>query len=498
MSIAVVYSRGLSGIHAPQVTVEAFLANGLPHFTIVGLADAEVKEARDRVRSAILTARYKFPLRRVTVNLAPADLPKDSGRFDLPIALAILAASGQLPKHDLERYEFVGELALTGLLRPVHGVLPMSIAVAHAQRVFMVPKANTSEAALVPRARIYAADNLVTVCAHLSNRAVLPLIHGANLKVGSDYPDLADIKGQQQAKRALEIAAAGGHSLLMVGAPGIGKSMLAKTLPGLLPTLKHSAALEIATLQSLSSAGFDPRRFGQRPYRAPHHSASMVALVGGGSPPKPGEVSLAHHGVLFLDELPEFDRRALEALREPLENQKIVISRAAQQAEFPAAFQFIAAMNPCPCGYFNHPSGRCQCTSTQINRYRRRLSGPLLERIDLIIFMPLIHWQELDDAAHGEPSETVRKRVITVVKRQLMRQRKYNSQLMPTEVDNFCVLDATAKQLLKQVIEQRQLSARTYHRMLKVARTVADVEQKSIIDTYAIAEAIQYQPGLPC
>jgi magnesium chelatase family protein len=351
MSLAVLHSRALNGVSAPEVVVETHLANGLPSFTLVGLPDAEVKEARDRVRAAIQTSRYDFPARRITCNLAPADLPKESGRFDLPIALGILAASGQIPAEHLAEFEFAGELALTGELRPIRGALAMSLAAARAGRAFVVPVANAAEAALITDARVYAADSLAAVCGHLSGQFPLPRCVPTESAVAESYPDLCEVKGQLQAKRALEIAAAGGHSLLMVGPPGTGKSMLASRLAGLLPPLSHDDALEAAAIQSLGSQGFRADTFGQRPQRHPHHTASAVALVGGGSDPRPGEISLAHHGVLFLDELPEFDRKVLEVLREPLENRRIVISRAARQAEFPAAFQLIAAMNPCPCGY---------------------------------------------------------------------------------------------------------------------------------------------------
>ncbi|HET7635402.1 MAG TPA: YifB family Mg chelatase-like AAA ATPase, partial [Burkholderiales bacterium] len=370
MSLAVLYSRALAGVDAPLVTVEAHLANGLPMFAIVGLPEAEVKEAKDRVRAALQTARFDFPVRRITVNLAPADLPKESGRFDLPIALAVLAASGQLPKNGLERYEFAGELALTGALRPIRGTLAMALAARAAARALVVPCANAAEGALVAGVAVYAAASLLDVCAHLGGRTPLERFTGSPEAAAEHYPDMFDVKGQARAKRVLEIAAAGGHSMIMVGPPGSGKSMLAARLPGILPPMSDDEALETAAVQSLGHQGFDPARWKKRPFRAPHHTASAVALVGGGSNPRPGEISLAQHGVLFLDELPEFERRVLEVLREPLEAGRISVARAARHAEFPAQVQLVAAMNPCPCGHLGDVSGRCRCTPDQVARYR--------------------------------------------------------------------------------------------------------------------------------
>jgi magnesium chelatase family protein len=347
MSLAVLHSRALTGMDAPEVTVEVHLSGGLPSFTIVGLPETEVKEARDRVRAALVNAHFEFPARRLTVNLAPADLPKESGRFDLPIALGILAASGQLPANRLDEYEFAGELSLTGDLRPVRGALAMTYKAHRCGRAFVLPRASAEEASLVRDAQILPANTLLEVCAHLAQRESLqPYVREAAVTPQFEYLDLADVKGQAHAKRALEIAAAGGHSLLMVGPPGTGKSMLAARFAGILPPMSDAEALESAALQSLGSRGFRVEQFRRRPFRAPHHSASSVALVGGGSDPRPGEISLAHHGVLFLDELPEFERKVLEMLREPLESGRVAISRAARQAEFPARFQLIAAMNP--------------------------------------------------------------------------------------------------------------------------------------------------------
>ncbi len=496
MSLAVLYSRALAGLEAPLVTVEVHLAGGLPAFAIVGLPEAEVREARDRVRAALLNCRFEFPARRITVNLAPADLPKESGRFDLPIALGILAATRQLPAAALAGYEFAGELSLSGELRAVRGALAMTYRAARSGRGFVLPTPSAAEAALVRDATVYPAPTLLAVCAHLTGESPLARFAAAPSVNGIAYPDLSEVRGQAHAKRALEVAAAGAHSLLMVGPPGTGKSMLAARLPGLLPPMTDEEALESAALRSLAAVGFRVPEWRERPFRAPHHSASSVALVGGGGNPRPGEISLAHRGVLFLDELPEFDRRVLEVLREPLESGRVSISRAARKAEFPARFQLVAAMNPCPCGYLGHYGGKCRCTPDQVARYRWKLSGPLLDRIDIHVEVPAVPQEELLAQAPGEPSEAVRQRVDAARERQLARQGKTNAELGTKEVERHCRADPAGETLLKQAISRLGLSARAYHRVLKLARTIADLAGVDALAANHVAEAIGFRRRL--
>ena len=492
MALAVAHSRGLDGLNAPPVVVEAHLASGLPSFALVGLPDTEVKEARDRVRAAIVNSGFEFPQKRITVNLAPADLPKESGRFDLPIALGILAASGQIPAPVLADYEFAGELSLSGELRPIRGALAMALQTGDGGKAFILPEESAREAALTGSTHILAARSLLGVCAHLTNREALPAAEGAVAASRPAVADLSDVRGQAQAKRVLEIAAAGGHSLLMIGPPGSGKSMLAARLPGLMPDLDGEAARASAAVLSLVGQ-FRPEAFGVRPYRQPHHTASAVALVGGGNPPRPGEISLAHCGILFLDELPEFDRKVLETLREPLESGRIHIARAARHAEFPAEFQLIAAMNPCPCGFHGAPEGKCRCTPDQIARYRGKLSGPFLDRIDLIVEVPALPSDALAGKAEGEASAVVRTRVEAAHARQQARQHKPNACLSTPEVDRCCQPDAVGSKLLQQATTQLDLSARAWHRILKVARTIADLAGSDEISAPHVAEAIQYR-----
>jgi magnesium chelatase family protein len=507
MSLAMVRSRALIGLQAPEVQVEVHLANGLPAFHLVGLADTEVKESRERVRAALGQAGHPFPHnKRVTVSLAPADLPKDSGRFDLPIALGILAAAGTLDAAKLDACEFAGELSLAGELRPVRGALAIAMGLKHdgAGRELVLPPASAARAAHVSGITVRTARTLAEVVASLMPGEDTPSLDRLDLPPevapGSlGGPDLREVRGQAAPRRALEIAAAGRHSLLMVGPPGSGKSMLAERLPALLPPMTDDEALASAAVQDLAGAGFTDSGWRQRPFRAPHHSASAVALVGGGQPPRPGEVSLAHAGVLFLDELPEYPRAALEALREPLEARRITISRAARQAQFPAAFQLISAMNPCPCGWLGAqwPGRSCRCTPDQIARYQARLSGPLLDRIDLQVEVAAVPADQLMRQPDGESSQAVAQRVAGAARRQQDRQGCANAELDAGQLHTHAALNPEARELLTQAATRLGWTGRGLHRATKVARTIADLASSEAIAPEHVAEAMQYRRALP-
>lgn len=499
MPLATVYSRARFGVDAPLVTVEVHLSNGLPSFAIVGLPETAVKESKDRVRSALLNSRLEFPARRITVNLAPADLPKDGGRYDLPIAIGILAASGQIPMQPLEQLEFIGELSLGGELRPIDAVLPAAIHCSNAKRKLVLPEDNYRQAAISKNAELLPAQQLLEICSHLLGESNLqnkaPELGAAENNGNTEsihHPDLEDVKGQVAAKRALEICAAGGHNLLLSGPPGTGKTLLASRLPSILPELAEHELLSTAAILSVASRRFDGGDI-RRPFRAPHHTASAAALVGGGSQPRPGEISLAHNGVLFLDELPEFPRKVLDVLREPLESGEIMISRANQQVSFPSNFQLVAAMNPCPCGYHGDPDTACRCTPDQILRYSGRISGPLLDRIDLQINVPRLAPGVLQKLPMGESSEKVRQRVEQARGIQLARQHCVNAKLGGKRLDAYCGLTEEGHAILSAAESRLNLSSRAHHRILKVARTIADLDKCEQISANHLSEALSYR-----